>query len=80
MKKSVYIRSNHIIVIIFTALIFAVSPLIYSQEQEHDALEYEVSVKALQVPFVAVDAQGKPVYDLKSDELELIVNKKKVDI
>lgn len=50
------------------------------QEQEHKPLRYDVSVKALQVPFVAVDSRGRPVFDLKQEEFELYVNGKSVDI
>jgi hypothetical protein len=72
---------------VFVAAIIAVMVIIVplaaqqsSQEPEHDALEYEVSVKALQVPFVAVDSRGNPVYDLKAEELEIIVNRKAAQI
>jgi len=51
-----------------------------AQEQEHDPLEYEVAVKVLSVPFVAVDHRGMPVFDLKAEELQLFVNGKPIDI
>ncbi|NIM18315.1 MAG: hypothetical protein GTO45_40565 [Candidatus Aminicenantes bacterium] len=51
-----------------------------NREQEHKPLHYDLSVKALQVPFVVVDSRGRPVFDLKQEELELVVNGKSVDI
>jgi hypothetical protein len=51
-----------------------------AQEQAHDPLEYEVSVKVLSVPFVAVDHRGMPVFDLKAEELKLFVNGNPTDI
>jgi hypothetical protein len=73
-----YKKLKNFVSVMILMLLWISAPGIWSQE--HDALEYEVSVKALQVPFVAVDAKGNPVFDLKSDELELYVNKKPVNI
>lgn len=59
---------------------FSPLPLTAQTEQEHKPLHYDLSVKALQVPFVAVDSRGRPVFDLKQEELELVVNGKSLDI
>jgi hypothetical protein len=59
---------------------FSPFPLTAQGEQEHKPLHYDLSVKALQVPFIAVDSRGKPVFNLKPGELELVVNGKSVDI
>jgi hypothetical protein len=50
--------------------------LLNGEEQQHDPLNYEVSVSVTGVPFLAVDERGNPVYDLKEDELELYVNRR----
>jgi VWFA-related protein len=47
-----------------------------SAAQDQESLQYQVSVDALLVPLFAVDSTGRPVYDLKIDELELYVNGK----
>lgn len=65
--------------LVFVAF-FSPFPLTAQGEQEHKPLHYDVSVRALQVPFVAVDSRGRPVFDLKPGELELVVNGKSVDI
>jgi VWFA-related protein len=44
-------------------------------QQEHEPLKYDVSVKARIIPVFAVDSAGKPVYDLKKEELQLLVNR-----
>ena len=44
--------------------------------QEHERLEYEVNVNAINIPVFAVDSKGDPVFDLRQDEIELTVNKK----
>lgn len=43
-------------------------------------LKYDVSVRALQVPFVAISSRGLPVTDLKKEELELYVDGISMDI
>lgn len=45
-----------------------------------ERLRHEVSVDAVLVPLFAVDASGNPVYDLKQEEFEIIVNNKPVEI
>jgi hypothetical protein len=68
------LKSILIVMVVFVSIWGMVGLCVWSQE--HKPLEYEVSVKALPVPFVAVDAYGNPVYDLKRDELELYINNK----
>jgi VWFA-related protein len=50
------------------------------QEPGHDALEYEVKVNVQMAPMFAVDKDGRPVYDLKQEDLELWVNGKPFEI
>lgn len=52
----------------------------FSQEPSHKNLEYEVKVNVRMVPMFAVDKKGQPVYDLKQEEMELLVNGKPFDI
>jgi VWFA-related protein len=47
---------------------------------DHEALEYEISVRAQLVPLFVVDNAGNPVYNLKQEELELYVDGKPFDI
>ncbi|NIM11263.1 MAG: hypothetical protein GTO45_04665 [Candidatus Aminicenantes bacterium] len=68
------LKSILIVMVVFASIWGMFGLCLWSQE--HKPLEYEVSVKALPVPFVAVDAYGNPVYDLKRDELELYINRK----
>jgi len=72
------------VIIVFASVIILTAyfstPALAAQDQEHEPLEYEVAVRALLVPFVAVDASGKPVYDLRDDELELYINEKPTKI
>lgn len=42
--------------------------------QEQEPLRYDVSVNVVVVPIFAVDKNGKPVFDLKEEEIELYVN------
>ncbi len=55
----------------------------YGQEERPeritDSLEYFEEVVIQTIPFYAVDRQGKPVFDLKPEELSLYLNGKKVD-
>lgn len=72
--------------LIFTLLIFIAGfcalPGLNGQSEkiEHDPLEYDVKVNAHIVPVFAVDKDGNPVHDLKENEIELYVNKKRVDL
>ncbi|MCP4147048.1 MAG: hypothetical protein GY757_04785 [bacterium] len=43
-----------------------------------EKIEHNVAVNAVLVPFIAKDLQWNPVFDLKSDELEIFVNDKKM--
>ncbi len=65
-------------IVFFLYLFFETSIPVYSQEEKD--LSYDVSVRALQVPFVASDSKGQPVFDLKQDELELFINGKQQEI
>jgi len=43
-------------------------------KQEHKTIKEEVSVNWWQVPIFAIDRAGKPVTDLESEDIEIIVN------
>lgn len=60
-------------VIIGLAILWLISILmpLYSQVQE---LRYNVRVEAKIIPIYAVDDKGNPVYDLRSEEIKLLVN------
>lgn len=73
-------RKFYLALIIISALIAILPGDARSQDQGHKKLEYEVSVSAQLVPVLAVDGKGNPVYDLKQEELELIVNGKPTGI
>lgn len=64
--------------VVLYALILCMMPLLaWGQEPPaHNRLEYQVSVSAQLIPVFAVDANGDPVYDLKQEELRLLVNGK----
>lgn len=68
------ILNNFFVLFLFTWFTIMQAPSICAQQ--HDRLEYEVSVKITSVPFTAIDSRGQPVYDLKQEELELYVNGK----
>ena len=69
-------------VVLLSALLtlFAQSSLSAAREQDKESLQYQISVEALLVPLFAVDAGGHPVYDLKSEEVEFLVNGKPQEI
>ncbi len=62
-------------IIIFCA--FIINGELLCQATEQDPLHYEVSVDVKILPVFAQDSNGIPVYDLKRDEVELLVNGKK---
>jgi VWFA-related protein len=68
----------------FLLLIFFAGFMLFGSKvlacQEDKPLRYEIDVNALIVPIFAVDAKGKPVYDLKKEEITLLVNTEPVDI
>jgi hypothetical protein len=78
-----YLEFFFIFLFVFVTF-FSPSPLTAQtdrdQYQEHIPLQYDVPVTALQVPFLAVDSRGRPVFDLKQEEFELEVNGKSVKI
>lgn len=63
--------------IIFVILLLTLAIVAPAQQQK---LEYEVNVRALIIPVFAVDAKGNPVYDLKADEIQLLVDGKPFEI
>jgi hypothetical protein len=73
LKKSFSVMVLLVCVMVL-GIYFSTPGLMAQADQEHKPLEYDVSVKALLVPFIAVDASGKPVYDLSDDELDLYIN------
>lgn len=63
--------------VLYLFLFCLLSTQVWGQEEPtHNRLEYQVSVSAQLVPVFAVDAKGNPVYDLKKEELQLLVNGK----
>jgi VWFA-related protein len=62
------------------AMILAVvlGMMLFSQDTE-TPLKYNVSVEAVTFPVFAVDAHGKPVYDLKKEDIEFTINGRAVD-
>ncbi len=68
----------------FLFLIFFAGFMLFGSEvlacQEDKPLRYEIDVNALIIPIFAVDANDKPVYDLKKEEITLLVNAEPVDI
>lgn len=47
--------------------------------QETKQIQFKMSIKAVSIPVFALDRKGNPVPDLKKEEIEVYVNKKKVD-
>lgn len=62
-----------------SAICLSTIPVLQAQDSGVDG-EYEVSVSAHLIPFYAENAKGEPIFDLKQDEIELLVNKKTVDL
>jgi hypothetical protein len=65
-------------VFIFYLVLFLSCSFFSLNSQE--PLKYRVSVDVMVVPVFAVDGRGNPVYDLKQEELKLIINDKPVKI
>lgn len=79
MLKKLFKKSVISLWIVFFLFLF-IETTIPAYSQEEKDLSYDVSVRALQVPFVASDSKGQPVFNLKQDELELFINGKQQDI
>jgi len=71
-------RYFFLLLILFTGFMLFGSKVLACQEEK--PLRYEIEVNALIVPIFAVDANGKPVYDLKKEEITLLVNAEPIDI
>ncbi|UCH95745.1 MAG: hypothetical protein JSV88_02560 [Candidatus Aminicenantes bacterium] len=71
-------KSFFIILVFFTGFVLLGSGVL--AHQEHKPLEYEVDVNAIILPIFAVDSKGEPIYDLKKEEIELLVNNNPVEI
>lgn len=71
-------KSFILLLVFFTGFILFGSKVLPCQEDK--PLEYEVDVNALIIPVFAVDSKGNPVYDLKKEEIKLLVNAKPIDI
>jgi len=80
MPKQVTGKQFIIAVLIFAVLISFGLLKGQTEVQDHQKLEYNVNVTAQLIPLFAVDARGNPVYDLKKEEMELLVNGKPKDI
>jgi hypothetical protein len=70
---------NFIQKVFFFSLIIYLSCSFLSLNSQ-ETLKYKVSVDVMVVPVFAVDGRGNPVYDLKQEELKLIINDKPVKI
>ncbi len=71
-------------IMIFTVVLgMGLFPLVSQEPQESresaERLKYNVAVEAVKFPVFAVDADGKPVYDLKKDEVVFTINGKPMD-
>ncbi|MCP4151789.1 MAG: hypothetical protein GY757_28860 [bacterium] len=73
-------KSAHLIFItlFITLLVPSLRARETKTETERDKLEYNIAVNVTLVPFVATDTRGNPVFDLKNEDLEVTVNKKKM--
>ncbi|MCP5053642.1 MAG: hypothetical protein GY940_41130 [bacterium] len=71
-----------LLVLLFTTCLtgYPMSQEQTTDEVSHDPLKYEIDITAQIVPFYAVDSKGEPVYDLKQEEFEIIVDGKPFDI
>jgi len=67
-----------LLLLVLAVCIMVVVPFLTEAEsyQEHDPLEYNVSVRAQIIPIFAVDEKGEPVFDLKEEDIEFFVDGK----
>ncbi len=75
-------KRNIIFILLMTSLIISstTKPNAIYGTTNQDSLHYQVSVEVKLLPVFAQDEDGNPVYDLRRDELELLVNGKKQPI
>jgi VWFA-related protein len=63
-------------IILFSLIFFNSAAAQHAEENITKSLEYKVDANAQLIPLFAVDNQGDPVYDLRPEEVELLVDGK----
>lgn len=65
---------------VFSLLTLDLRAQVSSWDVENEEVErHEVKVEAQILPFYAVDGKGEPVYDLKQEEIQVLIDKKPID-
>ncbi len=83
LKRLAFYRYPGFMISVFLLVLLApISPSLLGQESESNESvpTFKESVKVLiqSVPFYAMDSDGKPVFDLKREEIEFYINNKRI--